>query len=185
YLNNDLYFRPTTTFNTTSPILLNTQIDHMDQTRWVNRLNVHYDMLKNTRFDINYLITSVLNDKWDGQNSIPKHRFSFVLIQSLPSRFNIWARYYYQSSTDWINPSILIQPGNTVNVDLYKQLASVHTIDLGLTKKLLKDYLILNLSLRNMLNTPEQYQVNGAMFYMRLLVSLRINIDGAFAKTGQ
>lgn len=182
FLNNELYFTPTTILNATSPLLLNTEIDNMNQTRWLNRLNVHYDMLKNTLFDINYLYTSVLNDEWSDQNNIPKHRFSFVLEQTLPSRFTIWARYYYQSSTNWINPALLTQPGNTTSQPLYQQLASIHTIDMGVTKKLLKDYMILNLSLRNMLNTSERYQVNGAAFYMRLFVSVRINIDGVFVK---
>lgn len=182
FINHDLFFRPTTVLNTTNPVLLNTEIDQMNQTRWVNRLNVHYDMLKNTLFDINYLNTSVLNDEWSGQNSIPKHRFSFVLVQSLPARLNVWARYYYQSSTYWINPALMIQPGNTTSQELYMQLSSIHTIDMGITKKLLKDYMIINLSLRNILNTQEQYQANGAAFYMRLFLSMKINIDGLFAK---
>ena len=182
YLNNELYFRPTTTLNTAQPILLNTEIDNMNQTRWLNRFNIHYDMLKNTCFDINYLYTSVLNNSWDGQNNIPKHKFSFILAQTMPARINLWFRYYYQSSTHWMNPSLLIQPGNYTNQDLYKQLASCHSFDVGITKKLLKDYMIANLSLRNSFNQSEQYQVNGAAFYMRLFLSVRINVDGLFLK---
>jgi hypothetical protein len=81
-----------------------------------------------------------------------------------------------------MNPSLLIQPGNYTNQDLYKQLASCHSFDVGITKKLLKDYMIANLSLRNSFNQSEQYQVNGAAFYMRLFLSVRINIDGLFLK---
>ncbi len=181
HLFNELYFKPIPVLNTSNPLLLNTEIDKMQQTRWVNRLNVHYDMLKNTRFDVNYLRTNVFGNEWVGQNSIPRHRFSFILLQTLPARLNIWVRYYYQSSSFWINPVLMSPQANTGSQPLYTQLSSLHTVDLGVTKRLFKNYLVTSLSLRNVLNGSEQYQVNGAVFYMSLFLSVRVNIDGLFA----
>ncbi len=183
YLHNELFFQPRSTVNSNSPLLLNTEINDMQQTRWINRINLHYDLLKNTQVDLNYLYTSTFNDKSSLQNSIPKHRFSAIVYQSLPSRFYLWGRYNYQSSTSWINPLLIIQPINNSSQDFYTQISSTHTFDFGITKKLLKEYLTTNLTVRNIFNTNERYQANGASFYMRLFISVKLNIEGIVAKT--
>lgn len=179
---NEPYFNPVATANTASPELLFTDIQQTQQTRWVNRFNFHYDMLKSTRFDFNYLRTAIWGDEWLNQNSIPKHRLSFILTQILPARLTLWTRYYYQSPTWWINPALFQLQTSTTSLPMYTQLSSVQTIDVGVTKHLLKEYLVASLSVRNMLNGHEQYQVNGAAFYMRLFVTVRLNIAGLFAK---
>jgi hypothetical protein len=155
-------------------------INYIDQTRWVNRLNIHYDMLKNTLFDLNYLQTAVLTDEWKN-NNISRHRFSFVITQTLPMRFYIWARYYYQSSTYWVNPAYVINRSSITPENMFVRIAPMHTFDVGITKKLLKEYLVTNISIRNVLNTTERYQALGATFYMRIFISIKININ-AFGK---
>jgi hypothetical protein len=153
-----------------------------DQTRWLNRINVHYNMLKSTRFDMNYMRISVLNGV-EEENSLPKNRLSLVVTQTLPSRFYVWVRYYHQSSTYWINPDYVISPASAVVESQFVKVDRMHTMDAGITKKLFKEYLVANVSVRNIFNATERYQAMGATFYMRLFVSLNLNIDGAFAKS--
>ncbi|MCU0441250.1 MAG: TonB-dependent receptor plug domain-containing protein [Bacteroidia bacterium] len=153
-----------------------------DQTRWLNRINVHYNMLKSTRFDVNYLRIGALSGV-EEENSLPKHRLSLVVTQTLPSRFYVWVRYYHQSATYWINPQYTTLPANTAVEDQFVKVKGMHTMDAGITKKLFKEYLVANVSVRNIFNTTERYQAMGATFYMRLFVSVNLNIDGVFAKS--
>lgn len=182
YLMDELYFTPTNAVqlnNVLEPVRMNT--DELASFRWLNRLNVHYNMLKNTRFDFNYMRIGIFSDE-PSQNSIPKNRVSFIVTQTMPSRFYLWARYYHQSSTYWVNPDFITTSSTTQIENQYVRTKAMHTFDAGITKKLLKEYLVANLSVRNILNTTERYQAMGATFYMRLFISINLNIDGIFAK---
>ena len=176
YLNNELNFKPTETMQITPPFLYNTNLSYTIQTCWINRVNLHYDMQRNTKVDINYLRNGLLFDKSDLYHAVPKHKITATITQTLPSRFYVWARYYYQSPTQFINPYILIQNNYFGAMDAYIKLNSLYTFDVGVTKKLMKEYLITNLTVRNIFNTYERYQANGAGFNLRLFLSVRINI---------
>jgi len=180
-LQNEFLFRPTPFFYPTYPQLAFTEIDGIQQTRWVNRINVHYSMLTNIKFDINYIRIATINN--DAPNPISRHRLSLNITYNLPSRFDLWMRYYYQSQSFWINPLLINQQNNVVPQNLYSEQVPVHTFDLGVTKKLLKDFLTTNISVRNILNAQERYQPNGAVFNLRLFLSLRMDINDVFAKT--
>lgn len=163
------------------------------QQYWANRINIHYDMLKNIQFDVNYLLNSVIKTSGTTPDNIPKHRLSLTLNYTLPARLSVWTRYYYQSQTEWIKSDYnqftypvdpaLAQFTRPVDASTpYATLSSTNSFDIGLTKKLLKDYAQLNLSIRNVFNGSEQYQVFGAQYDLRIFISALFTIDGIFAK---
>ena len=174
-LSNEFQFKPTVNQGS-PPFLQNMETTFAEQTCWINRLNVYYDMFRGTQLNINYLRTNFINTPQEQRRFIPEHKFSVVLSQSLPSRFYFWARYYYQSETAFINSYGINNAPSLATASLYATLKSLHTFDVGVSKKLFKNFLITNLSVRNVLNTTERYQANGAAFNLRLFLSVRINI---------
>lgn len=176
YLNNELYFVPTDLNQPSNNLIFNTEATLLKQTVWTNRLNLHYNMSKGLEVSLNYLHNRLINGQTDINQSFPTHKFTAVLSKTLPARFYLFTRYYYQSATTFINPYIAQQAGLNNITSQYTQINSMHLLDAGVTKKLLKEYLILNLSIRNLLNTNEVYQANGASFNLRLFLSVKINI---------
>jgi hypothetical protein len=148
--------------------------------RWVNRFNFHYDLLRNLIVDLNYMHNRILINEEEGMLNIPKHRWSFIVNYSLPKRFNLWSRVYYQSSTRWINfqGAAFTFDNETIK---YVNVSNMFNLDVGVSKKIAKDYLNLNLSVRNLLNTAQKYHTIGAQFDLTFFVGVSGNIS-AFAK---
>ncbi len=176
HLSNDVLFKPLPSA-TTPPFLLNTIPQLSNQTRWINRLNLHYDMFRGTQADVNYFLINTIGNKSELNRAIPKHKFTLVITQTLPSRFYLWIRYYYQSKTIFADPPLFDQPVLAGTANTFSTLKSLHTVDAGITKRLLKEYLIINMSVRNLFNTVETYQPSGAAFNLRLFLSVRANIS--------
>lgn len=149
------------------------------QLNWINRVNVHYDIVKNMVVDVNYMRTGMVDSWNDNLQNTPKHKFSLTLQYDLPKRFSLWTRNYWQSETKWWNEPSFFNSNPTG--DLYYTLPSTYTWDLGINKKLLKEYLIVNLSARNLFNGNEQYLPIGSQFDTRFSASITANIDGIFA----
>lgn len=148
------------------------------QLNWINRVNVHYDILKNMVMDINYLHTGIVSTWDDNLQNVPKHKFTLTMQYDLPKRFSLWTRNYWQSETKWFNYAGYNQFNPT---DLYYTLPSIYTWDLGISKKLYKDYFNLNVSARNLFNSSERYYPLGPQFDIRFSASITANIDGIFA----
>ncbi|MES2559728.1 MAG: TonB-dependent receptor plug domain-containing protein [Bacteroidota bacterium] len=148
------------------------------QFNWINRVNLHYDILKNMVMDINYMRTEMINS-WDANlQDMPKHKFTVTMQYDLPKRYSLWTRNYWQSETKWYNYTRYFQSNP---YDLYITLPSIYTWDLGISKKLYKDYLNLNITARNLFNSNERYHPIGAQFDIRFSASITANIDGLFA----
>jgi outer membrane receptor for ferrienterochelin and colicin len=122
----------------------------------------------------------ILINEEEGMLNIPKHRWSFIVNYSLPKRFNLWSRVYYQSSTRWINfqGAAFTFDNETIK---YVNVSNMFNLDVGVSKKIAKDYLNLNLSVRNLLNTAQKYHTIGAQFDLTFFVGVSGNIS-AFAK---
>lgn len=148
------------------------------QLNWMNRVNVHYDILKNMVVDINYMRTGVINSWNDNLQNIPRHKFTLTLQYDLPKRYSLWTRNYWQSETKWYTYEGFHSLADNT---LYVTLPGIYTWDLGISKKLYKDYLNLNVSARNLFNSNERYYPIGAQFDIRFSVSITANIDGIFA----
>lgn len=176
YLSNETFFKPISEGQSAQPFLFNTSPVLVNQVYWLNRINIHYNIHKGTQLDINYLLMNRVDNESELKTSIPKHKFSIVLNHAMRSRFVFWSRYYYQSKIEYINPDFINEESAVGVFNPYVTVGSLHLVDVGLTKKLIKDYIITNLTIRNAFNTPENYQTNGAQFYFRLFLSLRINI---------
>lgn len=142
---------------------------------WINRFNIHYDVIKNLTFDINYLNTVSLNTWNEELQNIPKHKFTFTLQYELPKRFTLWSRNYWQSETKFRTYDNLY---GTPNYQTYGTLSPIFTWDLGISKKLFKDFLNMNFSMRNILNGIERYYPSGSQLDIRFSVGLTANIEG-------
>lgn len=140
------------------------------QTHWVNRVNFHYDIIKNMVFDFNYMLTGQLKTWNDELQTIPKHKFTFVLQFNLPKRFTVWSRNSIQSQTTWLNPYAFY------TFDQVMSYPSQFGWELGLNKKLFKEYLNINLSSRNIFPKADGYQ--GFLY-----LSISANIGGLGNKT--
>jgi hypothetical protein len=176
YLSNETFFKPVSDGQSAPTHLFNTTPVLVSQGYWLNRINIHYNLLKGTQLDINYLLMNRFGNTSALMTSIPRHKFSIVLNHAMRSRFVFWSRYYYQSKVQFINPNFINEESAMGTINPYATIGSLHLVDVGLTKKLMKDYLITSLTIRNAFNSPEKYQTNGAQFYLRLFLSLRINI---------
>jgi hypothetical protein len=146
---------------------------------WINRFNIHYDIIKNLVFDFNYMRTGIVERAVPDERTVPKHKTTFVIQYELPKRFTIWTRGYYQSATKWTK----FGPVETQNgaPELFYTLPSFYTMDLGLSKKLLKEYLNLNISTRNIFNSRQKYYPTGSQFNTRFTVGITANVDRLFA----
>jgi hypothetical protein len=145
------------------------------QFNWVNRINIHYDIIKNLVFDINYMNTSILNTWDDNLRPIPKHKFTFLLQYDLPKKFTIWSRNYLQSQTQFLSYDAGYSLSTTKP---YYSRPLTFTWEIGLSKKLLKDHINLNLTARNLLTTNNDYYSTSMPFYTGLFISITANIDG-------
>lgn len=161
-----IYYQRTTNLKTT-------------QFNWINRFNFHYDIIKNLIFDINYMRTGVIETSNKNLRPIPKHKFTLTLQYDLPKRYILWTRNYWQSETQWWNEAALFNYSLLENT--YYTLPSIYTWDLGVSKKLYKDHLNLNISARNLFNSNERYHPVGSQFDVRFTASISANIDGLFA----
>ncbi|MES2779293.1 MAG: hypothetical protein V4651_05280, partial [Bacteroidota bacterium] len=149
------------------------------QLNWINRINLHYDIVKNLVLDVNYMRTGLISS-WDvNLLNVPMHKFTLTLQYDLPKRYSLWIRNYWQSETKWSTNSFGY--GFTSTSNLYQPLPAIYTWDLGISKKLYKDFLNLNFSARNLFNSTERYNPNGAQFDIRFSASITANIDGLFA----
>jgi hypothetical protein len=158
------------------------------QFNWINRFNIHYDIVKNLVFDINYLNTRVLNSWDENLQTIPRHKFTLTLQYEFPKRFTLWTRHYAQSQTqNWNFDHYNDFNYQTSQYDglYYPSLAS-YSFDIGLSKKLWKDYLNLNMSMNNMFTRKfaydNTYDKKTSNKYYQLRISIAANIDGLFAK---
>ncbi len=146
------------------------------QLNWVNRINFHYDIVKNLVFDINYMNTRMVNTWDENLRNIPKHKFTFVLQYDLPKRFTLWSRNYIQSKTQWFNA-----PGY---YNMYKGTELYYTLpprlgwEMGMSKKLFKEYIHLNITARNLFAKGVNYNPDQLHYNGRLFVSIIFNING-------
>lgn len=143
---------------------------------WMNRFNIHYDIIKNLVFDVNYMRTGIVDRSVENIRTVPKHKITFTIQYELPKRITIWTRGYWQSETSWLITNL--RPATD---PYYITLNSFYTMDLGISKKLLKEYLNLNISIRNIFNSRQQYYPAAAQFDTRFTIGLTANIEGLFA----
>lgn len=116
------------------------------QFNWINRLNIRYDIIKNVAFDLNYMHTGIVNSWNETLRPIPKHKFTLIVQYELPKRFTLWSRNYIQSKTEWYASDGYYLNGEYT---LFHTDPPFYTWDIGVSKKLFKEYLKLNFTLRS------------------------------------
>jgi hypothetical protein len=94
-----------------------------------------------------------------------------VLQYDLKKRFTLWSRNYLQSKTQFINYDEGYSLSST-------KLPVLFSWDIGLSKKLWKDYIHLNLTARNIVISNKNYFNNSIPFSTSIFVSISANIDG-------
>lgn len=147
----------------------NAAILFKQQTNWVNRFNIHHDIIDNLTFDFNYLITSRIQTSNDLVNPVPKHRIQSIAYYQLPKKFTLFTRYYYQSKTSWLYPDQWI-------VTPAKQSA-FFTLDFGIQKTLAKERIKLNLAARNVFNQQQQFEPYGATLPIRYTATISFHLS--------
>jgi hypothetical protein len=148
-------------------------------TNWVNRFNIHYDIIKNLVFDFNYMRTGIVDRSIANIRTVPKHKLSFIIQYDFSKRLALWVRGYRQSETSWFSYGF-----NPPAVPYYEKLPGFYTMDAGISKKLLKEYLNVNLSVRNIFNSRQQYALIGSQFDTRFTIGISANVDRVFASRG-
>lgn len=152
------------------------QIQPTYQFNWINRFNIHYDIIKNTLLDINYLNTQIVNSWDENLRNIPKHKFTLIVKYDFKHKFTLWSRNYLQSKTVWLDPHMNSEPEGPV---LYSTNPMLFSWELGLSKKLLKDHVNINLTTRNFFGKSLNYYSSGNNNYQGMVsISITANIDG-------
>lgn len=162
------------------PSISNKFLTKSDVLRWVNHLNLHYKNNLNFDLELNYLNMNAVANAEAFHKNVPTHKVTVMATFNLPARFSIWTGYYYQSATTWQNSNLVLQNSFSENLPDFVQIRALNFFDFGLNKKLLKDYLTINLTMRNVFNQNEQFQQFGAAFYTRLLLFVKLNLDGLY-----
>ncbi len=125
----------------------------MQTFNWVNRFNLHYDVLSNMFVDFNYLYTSQMKGDEIFMSTIPKHKTTFIINYKLPKQFHLWNRFFYQSATtNWNGYNY-----NDGNITYPATYASQFLWDLGFSRSFWDNALQINLTGRNILDNENPY----------------------------
>lgn len=105
---------------------------------------------------------------------IPAQRLSYTLTYSPVSRFSLYARVRYQAGSVWQDYHHVA----SLSDGFYAaELPRVLLVDLAATKRLWKDHILANVSLRNIMNEPHRMHPLGAIFDMALHFAVRISFN--------
>jgi hypothetical protein len=144
----------------------------------INRINLYYNVVDNVVIHLNYMRTGNLTGDEMLALNIPKNKASMILECSMPKQFKVWNRWYYQSETQWIN---LTPAGDAIA----QSMQQLFLCDLGISKSVFKNKLLLNATLRNLFNQDEIYHPIGANIGLRMFVSAIFQLEGIHLKRKQ
>lgn len=134
--------------------------------------NIHYDVLSNFWFDLDYYSannTSNQKELQDVLSTEAKRKFILSSYYKLPARFDIATRTQALSKTAWQN----YNNGTLQTVNI----PAVFTTDISINKKLWGERININATLRNVFNQKEWYHPLGANFATRFMVTAQIKFD--------
>ena len=107
---------------------------------------------------------------------IPAQRLSYSLTFSPVDRFSLFARARYHVGTVWQEyHAVAAASGGFYPAELSDALL----IDIAATKRIWKDHLLANVSIRNVLNEPYRTHPGGAIFDMAFHFSVRASFNSA------
>lgn len=106
---------------------------------------------------------------WAAWQPTPWHRLDYTAVWTPISRFSLFARLRYQSSTQWpaYRSASLATAGRYPTT-----LSSRWLLDVALQKHLWKEHLQVHLSFRNALNQPVRYHPGGASFPLAVFAQI-------------
>jgi hypothetical protein len=107
---------------------------------------------------------------------IPAQRLSYSLTFSPVDRFSLFARARYHVGTVWQEyHAVAAASGGFYPAEL----SDAFIIDIAATKRLWKDHLLANVSIRNVLNEPYRTHPGGAIIDMAFHFSVRASFNSA------
>jgi hypothetical protein len=135
-------------------------------------VNLHYDVLANFWFDIDYYSANNTSNQKDLQSVLSneaKRKLLFSMYYKLPARFDFAMRTQAISKTAWQN----YDNGALQIVNI----PSNFTTDVSINKKMWGERININATLRNIFNQKEWYHPLGASFSTRFMVTAQIKFD--------
>ncbi|MFN3445277.1 MAG: hypothetical protein ACK44D_06010 [Bacteroidia bacterium] len=134
--------------------------------------NIHYDVLTNFWFDIDYYSANNTSNQKELQQVLSTEAKRKLLISAyykLPARFDVAMRTQTLSKTAWQNyENGVLQ---TVNIP------SIFNTDVSINKKMWGERININATLKNIFNQKEWYHPLGANFATRFMVTAQIKFD--------
>jgi hypothetical protein len=158
--------------------------------RWINRLNLHYDVIRKLDIDINYLNIHQFNKpNWSFVNKQPQ-RLSLMATYELPAKFNIWTRFLFQTSylthfrmNELSLPglSTLTLPPGHYGLSFLENSYEMRTLDIALSKQFGKNKHQFNIAWRNLYEFPVSGWYNNQLITAGFQFNLNTNFGTASA----
>ena len=172
YSQNAVYLIPNT--NTVSFIYngYQTKSEHGTVFGKIWGLNIHYDVLTNFWFELDYYSANNTSNQKELQTVLSneaKRKLLLSMYYKLPARFDVAMRTQALSKTAWQN----YYNGALQMVNI----PSNFTTDVSINKKMWGERMNINATLRNIFNQKEWYHPLGASFSARFMVTAQIKFD--------
>jgi len=147
---------------------------------WINRFNIHYDVMKNVFMDLNIMRTSPFNQTNTLTKNIPLYKSTLIINYLLPYKINWWTKFYYQSATEWILGEGLPLGYGYGTIAPSSSLTNQFFTEVAFTKDVFKDKITLQLSGKNITKSitgSEQYTPYGYSFPLRIMAAVSYRFD--------
>ncbi len=135
-------------------------------------VNIHYDVLANFWFDLDYYSANNTSNQKDLQSVLSneaKRKLLLSMYYKLPARFDVAMRTQAISKTAWQN-----YDNGTLQM---VHIPANFTTDVSINKKMWGERININATLRNIFNQKEWYHPLGAIFATRFMVTAQIKFD--------
>ncbi|MBU0473912.1 MAG: hypothetical protein KKF62_07080 [Bacteroidetes bacterium] len=136
------------------------EIEHLISKTVTHKL--YYSYQKD--FDGSYLFQEL----W---KSFPNHKFVYSINLNFNDSFGIWAKYYFQSQTDWHQYRYFNYQSNDESSSTVKAYS---TMDLSIQKWLWQKHIWLNLVVKDILNNRQYFHPIGAGFDLRFYFQIHV-----------
>jgi hypothetical protein len=160
------------------------QQNNLTGLNWINRFNLHYDVLKSTMLDFNYLNIRSVNANGP-LVGIPRNRFSTQLTFDVTKLASFWIRHMYQTSTKWYAQRE-VTDANSFIQNPFETVASMHTFHIAWVQQLWKKRLHASINYRNAITNGvwgrEQYLPIDNHMNFRLFASLQLYLQPPVGK---
>lgn len=152
--------------------------------RWVNRFNIHYDVLRNVMLDFNYLNIRMLNSNHP-DIGMPRNRFTTQFTIDLSKNTSVWIRHLYQSAIRWVDFRDISNATDFLS-NPYVEVGNMHVFHVALNQQLWKKRANISINYRNAISNGvwgrEQYLPVDNHMNFRIFASLQLYLHPQVGK---